>query len=65
MSNQADNHLTKKKEIVVQDYNNVLYLISSDGKILWKKQLLGPVQGKIKQVDIFKKIDNNICCIKN
>lgn len=47
-------HLTKKKEIIVQDYNNALYLISSDGKVLWKKQLEGQVQGAIKQVDIFK-----------
>ena len=48
------NHLTKKKEIVVQDLKNVLYLISSDGKVLWKKQLNGQIQGTIKQVDIFK-----------
>jgi len=48
------NHLNKKKEIVVQDQKNVLYLISSSGKILWKKQLESMVQGKIHQVDIFK-----------
>ncbi len=48
------NHLTKKKEVVIQDYNNVLYLISSSGKVLWKKQLEGPIQGKIQQVDVFK-----------
>ena len=48
------NHITKKKEIVVQDTKNVLYLISGKGKILWKKQLESLVQGKIHQVDIFK-----------
>lgn len=48
------NHLTKKKEIVVQDLKNVLYLISSDGQVLWKKPLGGQVQGAIEQVDIFK-----------
>ncbi|VAW10844.1 FIG00649225: hypothetical protein [hydrothermal vent metagenome] len=48
------NHTTHKKEIVVQDQNNQLYLISGKGKILWKKQLQGKIQGKIKQVDIFK-----------
>ncbi len=48
------NHLTKKKEVVVQDFKNVLYLISSEGKVLWKKQLEGQIQGEIKQVDIFK-----------
>lgn len=48
------NHLNKKKEIVVQDEKNALYLISSTGKILWKKQLKSMIQGRIQQVDIFK-----------
>ncbi|MEC3905390.1 ribonuclease HII [Tamlana sp. 2201CG12-4] len=48
------NHITKTLEIVVQDINNNLYLISNKGKILWKKQLQGPVLGKIEQIDIYK-----------
>lgn len=48
------NHITNKKEIVVQDINNNLYLISNKGKILWKKQLKGPILGKIEQIDIYK-----------
>lgn len=48
------NHLTKTKEVVVQDFNNVLYLISSEGKVQWKKQLEGQIQGAVTQVDIFK-----------
>jgi len=48
------NHITKEKEIVVQDINNNLYLISNKGKILWKKRLEGPVLGRIEQIDIFK-----------
>ena len=48
------NHITKQKEIVVQDINNNLYLISNRGKILWKKQLQGPVLGNIEQIDIYK-----------
>ncbi|MFD0989037.1 ribonuclease HII [Mariniflexile jejuense] len=48
------NHLTKEKEIVVQDVKNNLYLISNKGKILWKKQLEGAVLGTIEQIDIFK-----------
>lgn len=48
------NHNTKKKEIVVQDVANVLYLISSTGEILWKKQLNGSVQGPIRQVDLLR-----------
>lgn len=48
------NHNTNKKEIVVQDQENNLYLISTSGKLLWKKQLEGQIQGKIHQVDIYK-----------
>jgi hypothetical protein len=48
------NHRTNKKELVVQDQENNLYLISTQGKVLWKKQLQGQVQGKIHQVDIYK-----------
>lgn len=48
------NHRTRKKEIVVQDRDNNLYLISTEGKVIWKKQLNGRVQGKIEQVDIYK-----------
>ncbi len=48
------NHQTKKKEIIVQDNANNLYLISSEGKILWKKELNSPIQGKVKQVDLYK-----------
>ncbi len=48
------NHLNKKKELVVQDIDNNLYLVSNTGKILWKKQLQGRIQGAIHQVDVFK-----------
>ena len=48
------NHRTNKKEIVVQDLDNNLYLISTDGKVLWKKQLETQIQGEIHQVDIYK-----------
>ena len=51
----VNNHRTNKKEIVVQDQDNNLYLISTQGKVLWKKQLEGQIQGKIHQVDIYKK----------
>lgn len=48
------NHRTKKKEVVVQDADNGLYLISTEGKVLWKKQLDGPVLGDIQQIDIYR-----------
>jgi REP element-mobilizing transposase RayT len=47
-------HRSNNKEIVVQDTENNLYLISHEGKILWKKQLQGKIQGKVEQVDIYK-----------
>lgn len=48
------NHLTNQNEIVVQDIKNTLYLISNKGKILWRKQLKGPVLGSIEQIDMYK-----------
>ena len=48
------NHRTGKQEIVVQDIDNYLYLISTEGKVLWKKQLGGKIRGKIHQVDLYK-----------
>ncbi|MEH6745196.1 MAG: ribonuclease HII [Maribacter arcticus] len=48
------NHNNRKKEIIVQDQENNLYLISNSGKILWKKQLPGTIQGKVQQVDLYK-----------
>ncbi len=50
----VSNYITRQKEIVVQDIKNNLYLISNSGKILWKKQLDGPVLGFIEQIDIYK-----------
>ncbi|WP_299526387.1 ribonuclease HII [Winogradskyella sp.] len=48
------NHITRAHDIVVQDVDNMLYLISSSGNILWKKQLQGKVLGKIEQIDMYK-----------
>lgn len=48
------NHRTKQKEVVVQDADNGLYLISTEGKVLWKKQLEGPILGEITQVDLYR-----------
>lgn len=48
------NHRTNKQEIVVQDQDHNLYLISTEGKVIWKKQLEGAIQGKIGQVDLYK-----------
>lgn len=48
------NHITKQKEIVVQDVKNNLYLISNTGKVLWKKTIKGAVLGDINQIDMYK-----------
>jgi hypothetical protein len=48
------NHRNKQKDIVVQDVNNNLYLISNTGKVLWKKQLRGYILGSMQQVDLYR-----------
>ncbi|MDC6351299.1 hypothetical protein PP178_07010 [Zeaxanthinibacter sp. PT1] len=48
------NHLNGKKEVVVQDENYRLYLIDPQSGVRWTKQLDGPIQGKIHQVDLYK-----------
>ena len=48
------NHTNNQKEIIVQDVKNNLYLISNDGKVLWKKQLHGQILGNVEQIDIYK-----------
>ncbi|MGJ8594202.1 MAG: ribonuclease HII [Aquaticitalea sp.] len=50
----VNNHTNKEMEIVVQDINNNLYLISNSGKVLWKKQLEGQLLGKVEQIDMYK-----------
>ena len=49
-----NNHRTKQKDILAQDINNQLYLISNKGTLRWKKKLAGSILGKVKQIDIFK-----------
>ncbi|EDP72217.1 hypothetical protein FBALC1_13987 [Flavobacteriales bacterium ALC-1] len=48
------NHVTNANDIAVQDVDNILYLISSSGNVLWKKQLQGKILGKIEQIDMYK-----------
>ncbi|MBT8288608.1 MAG: ribonuclease HII [Flavobacteriaceae bacterium] len=48
------NHRTKQRDVVVQDVNNTLYMISNTGRILWKKKIIGNVLGKIEQVDLYR-----------
>ena len=48
------NHYNKAWEIVVQDQNLNLYLIATDGEILWKRKLNEAIIGSIQQIDLFK-----------
>ena len=48
------NYVTKKKELIVQDDKNILYLISEGGEIIWEKKLKSKIIGDITQVDLFK-----------
>ena len=48
------NHITNTKEVFVQDIAHKIYLISTNGKILWSKQLQEPLVGQVQQIDIFK-----------
>ena len=48
------NHFTRSREILVQDDAHQLYLINNTGLVLWKKQLDGPILGKVNQVDLFQ-----------
>lgn len=48
------NHNDDKKEILIQDANNTLYLINYAGRILWKKQIDGQILGQVHQIDFYK-----------
>jgi len=50
---QVINHNNNEKELVCQDMNNTLYLLSNTGKILWKKNLKEKMLGDPAQVDYF------------
>ena len=45
------NHINQNEEIIVQDINNILYLIDSSGKIAWSKQIDEKILNKVFQVD--------------
>jgi len=48
------NHYNQKWEIAVQDENYNLYLISTEGEILWKRKLDGAIIEGIQQIDLYK-----------
>ncbi len=48
------NHYNQQWEVAVQDENFVVYLISTQGEILWKRKLKEAIIGEVKQIDLFK-----------
>jgi len=48
------NHMTGVKEVLVQDLDNKLYLISAGGSIIWKIKLSERIKSDIFQIDLFK-----------
>lgn len=48
------NYKNNQMDIIVQDINNNVYLISNKGKVFWKKQLDGEIMGKVHQIDTYK-----------
>lgn len=46
-------HVNGSDEILVQDSAFVLYHLSSDGKVLWQKDIHERIVGKIHQIDFF------------
>jgi hypothetical protein len=48
------NHISKGKDIVVQDVANKLYLIGANGRVQWNKQLDGAIIGDIQEVDLLR-----------
>ncbi|MEO5644940.1 MAG: DUF3352 domain-containing protein [Bacteroidia bacterium] len=54
-------HRTNGLDIFIQDDANKIYLISSTGTIIWKKQLKEKIIGEVKQVDVLKNGKWQLC----
>lgn len=48
------NHHDGSREVVIQDLKNNFYLVDRFGNILWKKEISGPINSPIYQVDRYK-----------
>ncbi len=47
------NHVDASLEVVFQDVNNQIYLVSKQGEVLWKRTVAGQLKGDIHQVDFY------------
>lgn len=48
------NHETDQMDIVVQDEDNVVYLISNKGTVFWKKKMDSQITSPLFQIDLYK-----------
>lgn len=48
------NHINNSNEIVVQDSQNILYLINNSGQVEWTKKIDGKIIKEINQIDSYK-----------
>ena len=48
------NHINNKNEIIVQDSENKIHLINSDGQVEWTKKINGKILKEIQQIDTYK-----------
>ncbi len=48
------NHVTGDLEVLIQDEDNLLYLINRNGEILWTKQIERRIISAISQIDYYK-----------
>ena len=48
------NHRTNTSEVLVQEINNTIHLISANGRIKWSKKIEGQIMGDVKQIDLYK-----------
>ena len=49
-----NNHRSGTKDIIVQDQENTIYLISAGGKVKWSRNLEGKILGGISQIDAYQ-----------
>lgn len=48
----VNNHRTNDKDYLIQDRENVVYFITPNGEIKWKKNVGNPIIGEVKNIDI-------------
>lgn len=48
------NHNTGLPEILIQDSNFWIYLLSPNGEVIWKRQMESQIQGSLMQLDYYK-----------